>query len=104
MLAWDDKHVYIEQSLITLRDGIVRAVAYPKLATAGWNAEKLVGQFWPGTKSPPIPAQFRNMSDIGLIVSEQFGRKKVYEVNGQVKNGEGHDEGWIGAAAAMGSG
>lgn len=85
LLAWDEKHVFIQQSLTTLSDGIVRAVSYPKLSAAGWNPVELMDANWPGTVSPSIPTQFENMKEIGDIVSEKFkkvGKKKAETYDG----------------------
>ncbi len=73
-MAWDHRHM--EQSLITPRDGIVRVVAYPKLAVLGLDISELLQQLFPDISSPPIPPQFEKMTEIGQIISNQFKAKE----------------------------
>ncbi|XP_046557010.1 protein THEM6-like [Haliotis rubra] len=69
ILCWDDKAVYLEQSVLRHKDNFVCAVCVLKMVVAGSgsNPQKIIDVMQPGLKSPePLPEVSKWIESIAL--------------------------------------
>ena len=59
---WDAKFIYVDQRIISVRDGITRSVGYAKI-TVNFNIEHWLAREHPGLVKPEIPDDLKKWMD-----------------------------------------
>jgi len=73
---WDNKFIYLDQRLVTLKDGIVRSVGYTKIACVKFDAEDMAKKLTPDVKKPEMPEDLRKWIESCDISSEMMKKSK----------------------------
>jgi acyl-CoA thioesterase FadM len=73
---WDSKFIYLDQRLVTLKDGIVRSVGYTKIACVKFDAEELAKKLHPEVKKPEMPEDLKKWIESCDISSEMMKKSK----------------------------
>jgi acyl-CoA thioesterase FadM len=72
---WDSKFFYYEQKIVTLRDGIVRSIAYTKLAMVKCDVDAIIKELFPNVKKPEIPEDLKKWIEFNELSSEKMKTK-----------------------------
>jgi len=73
---WDSKFIYLDQRLVTLKDGIVRSVGYTKIACVKFDGEETIKKLFPDAKKPEMPADLKKWVESTDISSEMMKKSK----------------------------
>jgi len=73
---WDSKFIYLDQRLVTLKDGIVRSVGYTKIACVKFDGEEEIKKLCPDAKKPTIPEDLQKWIESCEISSEMMKKSK----------------------------
>jgi hypothetical protein len=72
---WDSKFIYLDQRLITLKDDIVRAAGYAKIACVKFDGEETIKKLFPNATKPEIPADLKKWNEACELSSELMKKK-----------------------------
>jgi len=73
---WDSKFLYLDQRLVTLKDGIVRSVGYTKLACVKFDGEEIIKKLHPDITKPDMPEDLKKWAESCEISSEMMKKSK----------------------------
>jgi len=87
IVYYDSKTMYFEHKVITLKDNIVRCVAYVNLAVST-DFEKLVKKYYPKTVKPEMPKDLELWLEYNKLSSERLRalKKSSISVGENVRN------------------
>jgi len=69
---WDKKAIYYEHRIITLKDGIVRSIAYTKLAVVKRDLDEVIKELFPDVKKPDQPEDLKKWIEFNELSSEKM--------------------------------
>jgi len=73
---WDSKFIYLDQRLVTLKDGIVRSVGYTKIACVKFDGEETIKKLFPDLTKPAMPEDLKKWAESCEISSEMMKKSK----------------------------
>ncbi|XP_021949769.1 protein THEM6 [Folsomia candida] len=73
---WDSKFIYLDQRLITLKDNVVRAAGYAKIACVKFDGDETMKKLFPKSIKPEIPADLKIWNDACSLSAELMKKSK----------------------------
>ncbi|ODM96345.1 Protein THEM6 [Orchesella cincta] len=73
---WDTKFIYLDQRLVTLKDGIVRSVGYTKIACVKFDGAEIIKKLFPDVTKPEMPEDLKKWAESCEISSEMMKKSK----------------------------
>ena len=72
---WDNKSLYLDQRIVTLKDGVARSVGYTKIGLVKFDLDALLKKHHPSVQKPECPEDLKKWIDHNEISSEKMKRK-----------------------------
>jgi len=69
---WDNKTVYFDQRIVTVKDGVPRSIGYTKVAIVKADFEAIVKKLFPTVVKPSVPQDLQKWIDSNEISSNNM--------------------------------